>query len=125
MAWGSVFANTKHYSNPLKAADCLVHECTHALLFALSLEEPLVKNPVDECYPSPLRRDLRPMDGIFHATMVCARLSEFYHILLNEENYKGSSEDLLMNLLKKNIASYQAGMESIDEHALQDCQQHR
>ena len=34
----------------------------------------LVLNPDNEYFPSPLRRDLRPMDGIYHATFVSARM---------------------------------------------------
>jgi len=80
--WGGTFANAEHYSSEIKAAEFLVHEVTHALLFAAGCDEPLVLNPPEEVFPSPLRKDLRPMDGIFHAALVCARVAGFYAILL-------------------------------------------
>ena len=77
LVWGGSFINIDNYKTEWDSVQFLVHEVTHALLFALSVDEPLVKNSPDESYKSPLRTDPRPMDGIFHATMVCARLSEF------------------------------------------------
>jgi hypothetical protein len=85
LLWGSAFSNTKHYSSLMQAADFLVHEATHALLFALNRESPMVRNALEETYDSPLRSDPRPMDGIFHATLVCARVSEFYQILASRD----------------------------------------
>ncbi len=56
----------------------LLHETAHQLLFGLSLDQPVVENDVEERYASPLRPDPRPMDGIFHATFVCARMRYGY-----------------------------------------------
>jgi hypothetical protein len=77
MIWGATFLNANEYSTQWKAVQFLVHEATHALLFALCSTEPVVTNPPDELFESPLRADLRPMDGIFHATLVCARITSF------------------------------------------------
>ena len=38
------------------------------------MHDPLVLNTNEERYPAPIRRDLRPMYGIFHATFVLARM---------------------------------------------------
>lgn len=54
--------------------ETLAHEGSHSFLFGLTMEEPLVRNPDDELFPSPLRQDRRPMDGIYHATYVSARM---------------------------------------------------
>ncbi len=77
MVWGATFLNANEYASQWKAVQFLVHEATHALLFALCSTEPVVTNPPDELFKSPLRSDLRPMDGIFHATLVCARITWF------------------------------------------------
>jgi hypothetical protein len=53
----------------------LAHESSHNLLFGFSADESLVENSPEELFPSPLRMDPRPMDGICHATLagkVCA-----------------------------------------------------
>src|SRR5690606_33877017 len=46
----------------------------HTLLFGLSVDEKLVENPDSERFSSPFRLDPRPMDGIYHATFVAARM---------------------------------------------------
>lgn len=52
----------------------LVHETSHLHLHALMAQDPLVLNR-DERFESPLRRDRRPMLGIYHASFVLARLA--------------------------------------------------
>ena len=74
MLWGLMVLNLERYTTAASLFDPLVHEAAHQLLYAHSIDEPLVTNPVDQRYPSPLRSDLRPMDGVFHATFVAARL---------------------------------------------------
>lgn len=73
--WGGVVINPVwRHETDFDVAEDLVHEATHELLFALSLDEPLVTNPSADRFASPLRTDPRPMDGIFHATFVLARI---------------------------------------------------
>lgn len=74
MLWGAVFLYVLRNRTRLDLVEGLVHEGAHKLLFGLSLDEPLVENPVEERFDSPLRKDPRPMDGVFHATFVCARI---------------------------------------------------
>lgn len=64
----------------------LVHEIAHLQLYVLSLRDPLVHNSPDERYPAPLRQDLRPMFGNYHATFVLARMVRtFRKITLREK----------------------------------------
>ncbi len=74
MLWGLVVFNVERYRTVLDIIPALVHEAAHLLLFAHSIDEPLVTNPIDALYSSPLRNDPRPMDGVFHATFVAARM---------------------------------------------------
>jgi hypothetical protein len=80
--WGAVTLNSEIHRTPLEIAAGLVHEGAHALLFGYAVDERLVRNPDSERFSSPLRSDPRPMDGVFHATFVCARLHLFYRRLL-------------------------------------------
>lgn len=73
--WGLLLLNPMRHRTPLAVAEAIAHEAGHSLLFGLTTDEPLVFNPDDELYPSPLRRDPRPMDGIYHATFVSARMA--------------------------------------------------
>lgn len=73
--WGLLFLNPRHHRTPLAVAEVLAHEAGHSLLFGLTVDETLVLNPDHERYASPLRADPRPMDGIYHATFVSARMA--------------------------------------------------
>ncbi|MCC7275641.1 MAG: hypothetical protein IT561_23425 [Alphaproteobacteria bacterium] len=72
--WGAVLMNAGEQRSRLDMVQSLVHESGHGLLFGLSRGAPLVENPPAERYPSPLRDDPRPMDGLVHAAYVCARM---------------------------------------------------
>lgn len=73
--WGLLMINPRHMKTALQLAETIAHECAHCLLFGLTIDETLVDNPDDELFASPLRDDLRPMDGIYHATFVSARMA--------------------------------------------------
>ncbi len=85
MVWGAIFTNIGQERDRLQILASLVHEATHQLLFGLARREPLVSNPAGERYSSPLRPDPRPMDGVFHATFVAARLTHFAEVLSGAE----------------------------------------
>jgi HEXXH motif-containing protein len=72
--WGALFLNAAAHRTRIEIAEALAHESGHTLLFGISLGEPLVRNPGDARFASPLRRDRRPMDGVVHATYVLARM---------------------------------------------------
>lgn len=72
--WGALFLNARFHQDRIAVAEVLAHEAAHSLLFGFCTDEPLVTNPDDEVYASPLRVDERPMDGIYHATYVSARM---------------------------------------------------
>lgn len=108
--WGGSFVNIDVYDSSLAAANCLVHEVTHGVLFGLSFDEPLVWNDPDESYESPLRLDPRPMDGIYHATLVCGRMAFFESARLELDN--GGSRAGLENLLQR----FHIGTTVIEKH---------
>jgi HEXXH motif-containing protein len=91
--WGAVTLNTELHRTPLDILEGLVHEGAHTLLFGYAIEERLVRNPDSERFASPLRPDPRPMDGVFHATFVCARLCFLYRRLLERRPTGLSSFD--------------------------------
>lgn len=74
MLWGALFLNAEHHTDEIAMIEAMAHESAHSLLFGFSYDEALVENADDELYPSPLRDDPRPMDGIYHATYVSARM---------------------------------------------------
>jgi hypothetical protein len=82
MMWGAVLLNARGQKNVLDTAQALAHESGHNLLFGFSASGPLVENPDEELFSSPLRKDPRPMDGVFHATYVVARMHQTLSRLL-------------------------------------------
>ena len=71
--WGALALNSEAHPDWWQYIPRLIHEYSHNLLFGIARNEPLVLNDPEEQYQSPLRKDLRPMDGIFHALFVSAR----------------------------------------------------
>ena len=114
MLWGAILLNVERHDTPLKIAEGVVHETSHQLLFGLSVDEPLVLNDVRDAYDSPLRNDLRPMDGVYHATFVCARLSYFYHRLLEQDRLDAADTELARRLYKLNREHFFTGLNSIE-----------
>lgn len=72
--WGAMVINVDEEKSDIEMMEALAHEAGHSLLFGLTIDRPLVNNPDEQRFKSPLRRDPRPMDGIYHATFVSARM---------------------------------------------------
>ena len=79
MLWGALFINASMHGDFPAIAEAIAHESAHSLLFGFTIDEPLVENPDEDKFVSPLRVDPRPMDGIYHATYVSARM----HLAMN------------------------------------------
>lgn len=107
MLWGAILLNARGQKNVLDTAQALAHESGHNLLFGFSADGPLVENADDELFSSPLRKDPRPMDGVFHATYVVARMHQTLRRLLdsgvlNSEQTIAAKSDLAAH--KQNFA---------------------
>ena len=72
--WGALALNLAEHGTRVKLIEGIVHEAAHGLLHGLTLGNPLVVNDPALRYASPLRDDLRPMDGLVHAAYVVARM---------------------------------------------------
>lgn len=60
----------------------IVHEVSHTKLHAMFFQEKFVLNSKDEKkFKAPIRDDLRPMLGIFHATFVLSRMVRVFRLL--------------------------------------------
>lgn len=93
----------------------LIHETAHLHLDQLMEFDPLILNPAHEKYVSPIRKDPRPMRGIFHATYVLARLYLFYSIY----NFKSQWSEELKDKRKRAIADvFKRGLCVLNESAI-------
>ncbi|WP_225029803.1 aKG-HExxH-type peptide beta-hydroxylase [Xinfangfangia pollutisoli] len=99
----------------------LIHESSHLLLFAYHLDDEVLLNDPDQLYTSPLRQQGRPMEGIFHAMWVSARMAAFGRALLAAPDLPAlMSEDEIAQLRQDTEAARRAyvnGHETVDAHA--------
>ncbi|MGI9481924.1 MAG: aKG-HExxH-type peptide beta-hydroxylase [Hyphomicrobiales bacterium] len=95
-AWGTIFLSADEVREPFELLCSLVHETAHLALFAEAVHEPLVHNAPEETYESPLREDPRPMDGIFHATFVSARM---HHAIWCMQKNPALDSDVMVDAL--------------------------
>jgi HEXXH motif-containing protein len=118
MLWGALVLNADSYQNDLDMVQVLAHESGHNLLFGLCADGSLIENDDSERYPSPVRRDPRPMDGIVHAAFVIARMHQAVRALLDSDAVeipeRADAQTVLTNLQR----SFSQAMETIDEHAI-------
>ena len=91
-AFGSILANDELDPSVIDCAVSLIHEESHNALFALSPSEGVVSNADGERQASPLSRDPRPFEGIFHATFVIARVVYGMEIMLNSGRLTGEEQ---------------------------------
>ena len=117
MLWGGMFINAARQRTPLELLEVLVHESAHLLLYAFTQHEPLVLNDEAERYDSPLRNDPRPMEGIFHATWVSARMAYVMHILSRSPRLDDALRRESLVASQVDIANFAAGHAVIQSHA--------
>jgi HEXXH motif-containing protein len=114
--WGASFINVEFYNTRWSMVQFLVHEITHSLLFGLGCDQSLVQNSLDESYKSPLRADPRPMDGLVHATLVCARLAAFNRAWLDSGLVEECDRDQTEEAIVRNSRFFQDGVVVINQH---------
>jgi len=114
MLWGLVIVNLERYATAETMVEGLVHEAAHLLLFAHSVDGPLVANAIEERYTSPLRSDPRPMDGVFHATFVSARM---YYVTRKLREAAAVDTARLDERLKLFRELYFGGLQTVQAHA--------
>ena len=114
---GALFLNAERHRALVKMIDGLTHESAHAYLFSLSLGDSFVNNPDEERRASPLRRDPRPLDGIFHATFVLARMHYAQSHVVESGVLSGNEESEARNALGASRVAFLDGLKTLDEYA--------
>jgi HEXXH motif-containing protein len=116
MLWGAIIINANRRGDELEMAQKLTHESSHNLLFGLSADESMVENSDEELYSSPLRTDARPMDGIYHATFVTARMHRVVRHLLESGVLSASLQEKARTELAGNRRLFEQGIAVVREH---------
>ena len=115
--WGAIALNTHGIHGRVEAMTMMVHETAHLYLFGLAMGGRLVVNDDSERYPSPLRPDLRPMEGVAHATYVSARIIYVLDRLLSSGRLSESEIILARQHLQNAQDAYKAGMATVQKYA--------
>ncbi len=96
--------------------DFLIHEQSHLYVYLLNNIDPIVLNPTD-LHTSPLRKEKRPLMGVYHATFVLARV---YHVLtkaLDLNEIPAEEKDYCKELLDYYQKRFKVGLEVLKTHA--------
>ena len=117
MLWGAIIINANRSDGDLEMAQMLAHESAHNLLFGLSADESLVDNSPEELFTSPLRPDPRPMDGIYHATYVTARMHWAVQRLLASGTLPPALHAKALKDLETNKRLFNQGIETVSRYA--------
>lgn len=115
-AFGGIVCNTKTDRLTVATALVLVHEHAHNVLFALSPSQGVVTNADDELFSSPLRIDPRPMEGIFHATFVLARMIYWLELVRGSRLVASDELAYAEMMLEEITPRYHEGVETVDRY---------
>jgi len=115
--WGALFLNASFHQTDAAMFEVIAHESAHSLLFGLCRDEMLVDNDDEPRYRSPLRSDLRPMSGIYHATFVSARMHWSMSRLLASGVAPVDSHGAILAARDDDLRNFNAGLAVIDAHA--------
>lgn len=115
--WGAVLLNAAMERTVAEMVDLMVHEASHLLLFGLVQGGALTRNDAAQLYSSPLRHDPRPIDGIFHACFVSARV----HLAISRMLRAGLTGPLAVDLQARadyNARASKSALAVLTEHAI-------
>jgi hypothetical protein len=117
MLWGAVVLNAAGQTTTLDMLQALAHESGHNLLFGLCADGPLVRNDDRARFASPLRADPRPIDGIFHATFVTARMHRALAQQLAAGTLDAGERAEALRALAAHREHFAQGLAVLDRHA--------
>jgi HEXXH motif-containing protein len=115
--WGALFLNTQFHPTDEAMVEVIAHESAHSLLFGFCAYEPLTRNDEDARYSSPLRPDPRPMDGIYHATFVSARMYWVMDRMLQAGVIEPERRDAVRAARDLDKRNFEAGLSVVRQHA--------
>ncbi|MEV4432765.1 HEXXH motif-containing putative peptide modification protein [Streptomyces sp. NPDC049585] len=92
--------------------DHLVHESSHLMLHAIMSADPLLQNPFEARHSAPIRKDARPLYGIYHATFVLSRISRVL-----SRHAKADPRAATKAIRDESVARFHKGYATIIEHA--------
>ena len=116
MLWGGLFLNAESHPCDVALIEVMAHESAHLLLFGHACDEALVNDDGTTFHTSPLRDDPRPMDGIYHATYVSARMHWAMSRLLDSGVLDEPSRHFAEAARQSDLENFLAGYEIVERH---------
>lgn len=111
--FGAVYVSPATLADDISAIEVLVHEVAHHVLWMREAFQPFVENP-ETRVSSPLRGDERPMEGVFHAAFVLARICAcLLHVLADDASCDRYGEANLAALVDDRAEQLRAALETI------------
>ena len=111
--WGALFINPSVERTVRSLVETLAHEASHTFLFGLQVSDGLVLNPDEERFASPLRVDPRPMDGVYHATYVSARMHFAMKELLESGLMPAGDVHFIREAAARDIECFSEGLKTV------------
>jgi len=90
---GAILINVAEKRTLVRTLEVLLHEASHVLLYAIVGSDGLSANDPEALFASPLRPDPRPMEGIFHAAFVTARVHWVISYALSQAGFPEELRD--------------------------------
>lgn len=115
-AFGSVLMNPLGFRDTPTVLMALIHESSHQQMFLYHLNDPILNNDSSSTFSSPLRTQPRPMEGIFHALWVSARMVVAAEAVLKSLNRPVWAEDLAEHQARARTAFYDCE-HTVSKHA--------
>lgn len=115
--WGAIVLNIDEAKDVVDMAQTLAHESCHNLLFGYALDDELTLNPDSERYGSPLRSDPRPIEGIYHATFVLARMHYAVASIIDSPNLPPLLKEKAQRELLARETNFNDGLATLKKHA--------
>jgi HEXXH motif-containing protein len=115
--WGTMLVNAKIPSTDLGLSETITHECAHNALFAMAPVNFHVENDAEALYRSPLRVDRRPMNGIYHASFVLARMCYAMREVMMSPSASVALREEAEQLAQASAKLFADGYEVLKQHA--------
>jgi HEXXH motif-containing protein len=132
-SWGALMVNPSQMRDALDVIEMIAHEATHLTLFGLAIDEPLLTNDREEQHYSPIREAPRTMDGVYHATIVAARIWRAMQQQAKSPGANAELKELSLERAARAAGLFHEGVEVIEGAAklmplgrevLDDCKAH-
>jgi hypothetical protein len=117
-AFGAILQDAQLDADIIDCAASLIHEEAHNVLFAVSPMEGVVENPDEQRFASPLRDDPRPLEGIFHATFVLARMVYGMREMIASGKLTPAQMQTAEAMKRESIPLFFDGLETVHQHGV-------